>query len=188
MINDVALKHTVTVPASNSCTKCVGSPSIIHEHTHDCHPVSWACMHEWPHNWTYLWFASYVGHCCIVLYWPSLTKQKWHYCLSYTIDLLFVVVCTTRHWHTSGRLVQELNVCTVDVSLIKSVREVWFIGNVTLQKQNEKDATLKSIYQGLAVRPHGYDDVCQMKTSYKKPDLNAFGIKQRNPISSVSWD
>ena len=38
------------------------------------------------------------------------------------------------------------------------------------------------------MRPHGYDDICQMKTSYKKPDLNAFGIKQRNPIISVSWD
>ena len=29
-----------------------------------------------------------------------------------------LAVCVTRHWQTSGRLVQELNVCTVRVSLI----------------------------------------------------------------------
>ena len=28
-------------------------------------------------------------------------------------DMLFMGVCTTRHWRTSGRLAQELNVCTV---------------------------------------------------------------------------
>ena len=28
-------------------------------------------------------------------------------------DMLSMGVCTTRHWQTSGRLVQELNVCTV---------------------------------------------------------------------------
>ena len=28
-------------------------------------------------------------------------------------DMPSMVVCTTRHWQTSGRLVQELNVCTV---------------------------------------------------------------------------
>ena len=30
-------------------------------------------------------------------------------------DLLFVGVCTIRHWQTSWRLVQELNACTVDL-------------------------------------------------------------------------
>ena len=34
-------------------------------------------------------------------------------CLAYLFDMSFKVVCTTRHWQTSGRLVQELNVCTV---------------------------------------------------------------------------
>ena len=34
-------------------------------------------------------------------------------CLAYFLDMSFMVVCTTRHWQTSGRLVQELNVCTV---------------------------------------------------------------------------
>ena len=29
-------------------------------------------------------------------------------------DMLSMNVCATRHWHTFGRLVQELNVCTVD--------------------------------------------------------------------------
>ena len=29
------------------------------------------------------------------------------------LDMLFMGVCTTRHWQTSGRLVQELNICTV---------------------------------------------------------------------------
>ena len=32
-------------------------------------------------------------------------------------DMLYVVVCTTRHWPTSGRLIQELNaVCILDAS------------------------------------------------------------------------
>ena len=34
-------------------------------------------------------------------------------CLTYFFDMLDVVICTTGHWQTSGRLVQELNVCTV---------------------------------------------------------------------------
>ena len=28
----------------NSCTKCVGSPSIMYDRWSDCHPVSWAWM------------------------------------------------------------------------------------------------------------------------------------------------
>ena len=28
-------------------------------------------------------------------------------------DMLYMGVCTTRHWQTPGQLVQELNVCTV---------------------------------------------------------------------------
>ena len=28
-------------------------------------------------------------------------------------DVLSISVCTIRHWHTTGRLVQKLNVCTV---------------------------------------------------------------------------
>ena len=29
------------------------------------------------------------------------------------LDMLFMGVCTTSHWQTSGRMVQELNICTV---------------------------------------------------------------------------
>ena len=31
----------------------------------------------------------------------------------YFFDMLCLGVCTTRHWQTSGRLVQGINVCTV---------------------------------------------------------------------------
>ena len=30
-------------------------------------------------------------------------------------DMLSMGVCTTTHWHTSGRLVQNLNICTYTV-------------------------------------------------------------------------
>ena len=40
------------------------------------------------------------------LYWSLM-------CLDYFFDMLYLGVCTTRHWQTSGRLVQELNECTV---------------------------------------------------------------------------
>ena len=33
-------RRTCTVPAFNSCTKCVGSPDILHDQTPDCHPIS----------------------------------------------------------------------------------------------------------------------------------------------------
>ena len=33
-----------TVPTFDSCTKCMGSPGIINDHTSDYHPVSWARM------------------------------------------------------------------------------------------------------------------------------------------------
>ena len=33
-------------------------------------------------------------------------------------DMLSMGVCTTRHWQTSSRLVQELNVCTVHISVL----------------------------------------------------------------------
>ena len=39
-----------TVLTNNSCTKCVGSPGIIHDRMPNRHPVSWALKHEWPHN------------------------------------------------------------------------------------------------------------------------------------------
>ena len=34
-------------------------------------------------------------------------------CMAYFFGKLFIGICTTRHWQTSGRLVHEFNVCTV---------------------------------------------------------------------------
>ena len=34
-------KHIYIVPTFNSCTKCVGSPGILHDRTPDWHPSSW---------------------------------------------------------------------------------------------------------------------------------------------------
>ena len=34
----------VTMPTFNSCTKCAGSPGIIHDRTSYCHIVFWAWM------------------------------------------------------------------------------------------------------------------------------------------------
>ena len=45
-----------TVPTFHFYTKCVCTPGIIHDRTPDCHPASWAWMHEWPHNWTLIAF------------------------------------------------------------------------------------------------------------------------------------
>ena len=53
-----------TVPTFNSCTKCLGCPGIIHDRTLGCHPVSWALMYGRSKNWTWFWFAVYVGHWC----------------------------------------------------------------------------------------------------------------------------
>ena len=39
--------------------------------------------------------------------------------LADVFDMSSMVVCTTRHWQTSGRLVQELNVCTTGVKRVK---------------------------------------------------------------------
>ena len=36
----------LTVPAFNSCTKCMGSLGIIHDLTPDCHPVFWGWMRQ----------------------------------------------------------------------------------------------------------------------------------------------
>ena len=35
-------------------------------------------------------------------------------CAWLIFDTLSISVCTTRHWQTSGKLVQEVNVCTVE--------------------------------------------------------------------------
>ena len=35
-------------------------------------------------------------------------------CLGYYFDMVAMGVCATGHWQTFGRLMQELNVCTVE--------------------------------------------------------------------------
>ena len=47
-------------------------------------------------------------------------------CFSYFLlcDMLFMGVCTTKHWQTSGRLVQELDVCT-EVCFPSYVGHLW---------------------------------------------------------------
>ena len=49
-------------------------------------------------------------------------------CLAYFVDFLSLVVCTTRFWQTTGRLVQEFYVCTVacswDVAVAKAGPDV----------------------------------------------------------------
>ena len=87
----------LTVLTFNSCTKCVGSPEIIHDRMPDRHLVFWAWMTPQlnvaldSHS---TWVIDVLGLC---------------------FDMLSMVVCTTRHWQTPGRLVQELNVCTVHI-------------------------------------------------------------------------
>ena len=38
--------------------------------------------------------------------------------LAYLFDMVSMGVCTTRHLQTSGRRVQELNVCTVGYAIV----------------------------------------------------------------------
>ena len=78
-----------TVPTFNSCTKCAGSPGIIHDRTPDCNPLK----------------TSQLNVALIhKLRWPT---------LAYLFDMMYTGFCSTGHWQTSGRLGQELNVCTV---------------------------------------------------------------------------
>ena len=89
-----------TVPTFNSCTKCMCISGIIHDRTTDYHPVPWA------------WMNSQLNVALI----SKLRGQL--ICLAYFFDMLSMVVCTIRHWETSGRLVQELNACTVAVLIM----------------------------------------------------------------------
>ena len=45
-------------------------------------------------------------------------------------DMLPIGLCTAVHWHTSGRLVQELNVCTVDDRDLKV--QVKYVSSISL--------------------------------------------------------
>ena len=71
-----------TVPTFNSCTKCVGSPGIVHDCTTDCLPNFWAWMQGWTHNWSWLCFASYVGHWCAWLIFVLQIISSSYWCSS----------------------------------------------------------------------------------------------------------
>ena len=87
-----------TVPTFNSCTKCVGSSGKIHDRMPDCLTGMGART------------TSQLNVALIrKLRGPLM-------CLTYYFDMLSMGVCTTRHWQTTGRLVQELNVCTVPMN------------------------------------------------------------------------
>ena len=87
----------------NFCTKFVGSPGIIHDHTPDCPPISW------------VWTDDIKNERSV----DSQDTSTWVIdVLNLLFDMLSIGVCTTRHWQTSGRLVQELNVCAVHYSRV----------------------------------------------------------------------
>ena len=71
--------------------KVVPSLAIIHDR------IDWSYMHRWPHNWTYSFYLQAALLMFVACFFGTLSMSG----------------CTTRHWQTSGRLVQELNVCTV---------------------------------------------------------------------------
>ena len=91
----IANEHTV--PTFNYCTKCVGSPGI---NTTAC-PIATQFRRNGfmddlktkrNFDWEVTWALDVLGS---------------------FIDMLSICMCTTRHWQTSGRLVQEVNVCTI---------------------------------------------------------------------------
>ena len=81
-----------TVPTFYSCTKCVGSPSIVHDRTSDCHQIILA-MRAVKTERNFDLQATWVIDV------PGLF-----------FDMFSMGVCTTRHWEVSGRPVQELHV------------------------------------------------------------------------------
>ena len=90
----------ITVQAFNSCTKYMGSPGIIHNRMPDCHPVSWTWMIPQVLDLKNE-RSLYLQTMCVI---DVLGLLFWH---------VFHGVCTARHWQTSIRLVQGLNVYTV---------------------------------------------------------------------------
>ena len=82
--------------------QCWHFPAIhawsAYDRTHDCHTVSWPWMHRW-HLTTARIFHSQATWVIGVLH--------------LYFDMLHIGVCTIRHWHTTGLLVQKLNICTI---------------------------------------------------------------------------
>ena len=61
--------------------------------------------------------TQFPGHGCIYDLTTELSfdsQATWVIdVFGFLFDMIFISVCTTRDWQTSGRLVQNLNVCTV---------------------------------------------------------------------------
>ena len=87
--------------------------SIIHDRTSYCHPVSQTWMHG---------SLSQLNVALIRKLSRSLV------CMALFFDILSTGVCTTMHWQTSGRLVQELHVCTAASDWITFGMTDWEIG------------------------------------------------------------
>ena len=72
--------------------------------------------HTRPRNWLPPSFLSIKSWMIPQLNLASIHKQRGSFiCLSYFLDMLSMRVVTTRYCQTSGRLVQELDICTVVV-------------------------------------------------------------------------
>ena len=61
--------------------------------------------------------TQFPGHGCIYDLTTELSfdsQATWVIdVFGFLFDMIFISVCTTRHWQTSGRMVQKLNICTV---------------------------------------------------------------------------
>ena len=87
-----SLNSNYTVPTFNSCTKFAGSPGMIHDRTPWC-----GCMDELTTERRF----------------DSKLRGSLIYLAYFFFDMLAIGVSTTNRCQTSGRLVLELNVCTV---------------------------------------------------------------------------
>ena len=92
------LNGVITVPTLKSFTK-MREQTVHDARPHARSPTSFLCMDAWR--------TSQLNVAYIRMLRGSLM------CLAYLFGISFIDVCTTRHWQTSGRLVQELNACTI---------------------------------------------------------------------------
>ena len=105
----VIIMDVCTVPTFNFCTKYVGNPGIIHDRTPERPPS----------------FLGMDAAMTLQLIAPLIRKLRGSpMCLAYSFDMMSLSVCTTRHWQTSSRLVQKLDVCTVHVLRCDNVHSI----------------------------------------------------------------
>ena len=106
-ISQIVSSCGYTVPTFNSCTKYAGSQGIVHDRIPDCHHFpGYGCMDDLTTERSFDSQAS-----CVINVFGLF------------FDILPMGARKTRLLQTSGRLVQELNVCTV-------VFHVWSRGTV----------------------------------------------------------